>query len=240
MRRSNTVIDFQKLPFFAPLPPALWPVLRKACVVYTLAHREPLFNQGDLAHSIYVIADGGLQLVEQTHGGHEVKLKVHGVGDVLGLLAISGPYPYPSRAESVGSSSIVGISGEAARAAMLAYPEFALHVIDHLVTHVHHAHSRVRHMMVERVDQRVARALLHYCEKFGRQTVEDGQACISIDVTLSQQDIAQFTGATVETVNRILKGWQNSGWIRLSRQHIEILNCPALAAVAEDQVFAEE
>lgn len=237
MKRSKHTAALDQFSLFAGLPAGLLDRLQKAAIVYTLSHREALFNQGDISHAIYLIAEGGLQLVEQTNGGQEVKLKVHSSGEMLGLLAISGCYPYPSRAEAVGESVIVGIPGESVRAAMHLYPELALRVIDNLVAHVHHAHGRMRHMMVERAEQRIARALIHYCEKFGIRR-DDYNAGISIEVTLSQQDIAQFTGATVETVNRTLKAWENNNWLRLSRQHVDVLDLSALVGVAEDRVFA--
>lgn len=60
---------------------------------------------------------------------------------------------------------------------------------------------------------------------------------LSIDITLSQKDLAEFAGTTIETVNRTLKIWEQREYIRRSRQHIDLLDRLALMAVAEDQLY---
>lgn len=97
-----------------------------------------------------------------------------------------------------------------------------------MVEHVHVAHSRLRAMTVEPAEQRLARALLHYAERFG-EPVDVG---ISITLPLSQRDLAEYVGTTLETINRILKMWKDGGVVALTRQHVDVLDKTALERLA--------
>lgn len=234
MKRTFIPIDLSAFNAFEGVEADAILELERRATRYTLKHRELLYPQGELAHSVYFVESGGIKLVQVSPDGQQVTLKIFGAGDLSGLLAISGPFPHPSSAEAIGDTMVIGISGGDLREVIRDYPKFGLRVIDLLVDHVHAAHGRLRTMMIERADQRLARALMHYCEKFGVETA-DG---ISIDVTLSQQDLAQFCGITLETVNRTLKVWQDQDLIRLSRQHIDVLDCMALKGIIEDRTPA--
>ena len=69
--------------------------------------------------------------------------------------------------------------------------------------------DRFRELATERVERRVARALLRLLRQVGRR-VEDG---VLLDVTLSRQDLAEMTGTTLYTTSRILSQWEKEGWI---------------------------
>lgn len=232
--RSKRAIDLKTFPSFSGLDGCVLDAMMRHAVVYRLKRRELLYQQGEEAHSIYVIQQGGVRLIEHTSDGQQVNIKVYGTGDLLGLLSISGSYPHPSSAEAIDDTQVIGISGDTMRQLIGCHPVLGLWIVDLLVNHVHHAHSRIRHLVAERVEQRLARGLLHYCEKFGHRVDDD---FVSIDITLSQQDMADFSGTTLETVNRTLKAWEDKGYIRRARQHIDVLNCSALAQLVEERPY---
>jgi len=235
MLRTKPFVDLSAFAPFNQLPPQVQEALGKIAITHQLKHREPLYQQGDPANAIYVVARGGLRLVEATTEGQTIALKIYGIGDLLGLLSLSASFSHPTRAEAVVGDTIVhSLPARALRAAMLEYPPLALLIIDLLTAHVQQSHARLRQTMAERLDRRLARALLHYALKFGEETVNG----IIIAVPLSQQDLAQFTGAIVESVNRTLKGWQERGLLTISRQRLELLDCEALEVLAEDNMYS--
>ncbi len=77
------------------------------------------------------------------------------------------------------------------------------------------------------VKGRVAQALLTLSDKFG--IAEDGL----IDLTLSRQDLASYTGATYETVFRVLNELVEDGLVKLSGKHIGILDIKKLTSVTD-------
>jgi CRP-like cAMP-binding protein len=237
MYRTLHYASLRELPVFETLTIHALIALQKIAVLYELRAGEYLYHQGDLADSFYVVQQGAIQLVEHTTEGQDVHLKVYGRGDLFGLLAISGRFPHPSAGQAADESVVIGFAGAKTREAIKQHADIGLLFVDQLIAHVHHSHGRIRQMAAERVERRLARALLHYAEKFGRPAHEADQAILSIDVPLSQRDLSEFVGATVETVNRVLRAWEQKHYIRVSRQHVDVLNHPALFGIAEDQAY---
>jgi CRP/FNR family transcriptional regulator, anaerobic regulatory protein len=69
----------------------------------------------------------------------------------------------------------------------------------------------------QRLDQRLAHALL------GRGN----------PVHATHQDLADELGTVREIVTRLLKRFERDGWVRVSRERIEIVDAPALRATAQ-------
>jgi CRP-like cAMP-binding protein len=90
--------------------------------------------------------------------------------------------------------------------------------------------DRLREMSTERVERRIARALLRLVSKLGRKA-ETG---VLIDLPLSRQDLANMTGTTLYTVSRILSRWDEEGIIESGRDKVVIKHPPRLVAIAED------
>lgn len=233
MINPRSKVDLSNIPALEALEAPVLQALERIGTLYSLDAGEYLYRQGDSARAFYIVRSGGVRLVEHTEDGQDVQLKVFAQGELFGLLAISGEYQHPSSIQALDKSTIVAIPGSATRALMMQQPSLALLMIDLLVEHVHHSHSRIRQFAAERVERRLARALLHYGDKFG--SVRSG--VVSIDIALSQKDLSEFVGTTVETVNRILKAWEQREYIRLSRQHIDLLDRLALMAVAEETLY---
>jgi CRP-like cAMP-binding protein len=216
-----------KLPLFAKLSPRAYQAIESRGKIFTLNANQTLYYKGDLANSFYIILSGGIRLIDFTPEGRSVHIKIYGVGDCFGLLAVSGHFPHSHSAEAIEETQIFAVHGDEIRQLILTYPEIGLAVIDALVVHVHEAHTRVTKQFSERVEQRLATAILHYAQKFGTQ-IEDG---VSLDIAISQQALADFVGTTLESINRTLSQWGKNGWVRVSRGHIDILNIAILNAI---------
>lgn len=229
MIRSGIPTQLPAIPAFAHLDGSILSAMLSVARSIRLQANEVLLHQGDYIHSFYVLLSGGMRLITYTEDGQCVALKLYGAGDVFGLLAISGSYPHPTQIEAIQETWLIAIDGQDARALMLDYPELALTVIDLLTAHVHEGHDRVRHMATKRVDRRLAQSILKLCEKFGKPV---GDSTL-IDVPMTQRDLAEFTGTTVETINRTLTQWEKQGWLICAHKRLQVCDIAALQAVIE-------
>lgn len=230
--QKELLIEFlSKLPLFASLSQMAFESLVSRGRVLSLKANQTLYHRGDMAHSFYVVLSGAVRLVDYTPEGRAAHIKLYGVGDCLGLLAVSGPYPYPHGTEAIEATQLFAMRGDDVRQLTLTYPEIGLSVIDALVTHIHEAHQRIAKQFAERVEQRLATALLHYAHKFGT-SIADG---ISLDVAISQQSLADFINTTLESVNRTLSQWAKNGWVRVSRGHIDLLDVTTLRTISDGE-----
>lgn len=186
--------------------------------ITALERGKLLFSVGDAADSIYVVLTGGIKIVEDTFSGKRICLELFGRGDMFELTTLSDPRPFRHSAYAVEPSRIAAIYRRDAAKLIETRSDFALHVIAQLIGRVQRANSRIKHTFMEPADRRLGRTLLYYASKFGRMTDE----AETISIVITQQDLADHAGSTLETVNRTLRAWEREGWVRSSRQHIHI------------------
>lgn len=231
MNKALLTSTLQQIPVFEPIAARSFDMLATVAYPYELEIGDILYEQGTLAEEFYIVLEGGVRLSELTPEGKVVGLKMYGPGEFFGLLSISGSFPHPSRVDALQDSLVIGIPGDDMRQIIAEDGQLGLLVIDIMIEHVHQAHYRIREMASERVDQRLARTLLMLCKKFGHH---NGPNKVCIDVPITQQDLAEFTGSAIETINRILKKWDQQEIIRLSRMRIEVLQPNILQSLLPD------
>jgi CRP-like cAMP-binding protein len=105
-----------------------------------------------------------------------------------------------------------------------------MNAVQFVAERLHDLQRRHRQAMTERVERRVARAVMRLARDAGR-AVDGG---VEIDFRISRQDIAEMTGTTLYTVSRLLSTWQEQGLLRSGRQRVTVTNPGALAALADD------
>jgi CRP/FNR family transcriptional regulator, nitrogen oxide reductase regulator len=152
-----------------------------------------------------------------------------GAGEAFGGAGAFGDAAYPIRAEAVQPVALVW-SSAAMRKLLETEPGVAVNAVQFVAHRLHDLQRRYCQLMTERVERRVARAILRLISEAGRR-VETG---VEIDFPVSRQDIAEMTGTTIFTVSRLLSNWEARGIIRGGRQHIVLVKPHALIAVAED------
>jgi len=56
---------------------------------------------------------------------------------------------------------------------------------------------------------------------------------IQIDIPLSRQNIAHYSGTTLYAVSRTLSAWEKNGWIKSGREQIVVTDPHALVQFSE-------
>jgi CRP-like cAMP-binding protein len=196
-----------------------------------VARGARLFHQGHPASALHVLTAGRAKLVQTTAEGHQVLVRIVGPGDMLGGVALLGDAVYPATAQALEASEAIAWSGDTLTRLMHRFPALAVNALRVLAVRVQELQERYRELATERVEQRVARAVLRLARQVGRK--EDGGG-VRIDVPLSRQDLAELTGTTVYTVSRIVSGWQDEGFVDAGRTRLVIRQGHRLVAIAED------
>lgn len=193
------------------------------------------FVQGDDATRFFVIADGRVKVSQVTAEGHQIVVRYAGGGEMFGCVPLYGGEEYPATASAVVPSRALAWSRSLMDRLMERHPRIAINALELLGEELSLVRSRYQELATERVERRVARALLRLVGKAGRK-VEKG---VMIRFPLSRQDLAELTGTTLHTVSRILSGWEQRGLIESGRRRIVIRNPHGLVSVAEDLEFNE-
>ena len=191
---------------------------------------ELFFGEGDHADAFFVLTSGRVKLTQLTPEGHQVVLRIIGVGDAFGGAGAFGDITYPIGAEAVEPAVALVWTAGAMRHVLETEPRVTLNAVQFVADRLHDLQRRYRQLMTERVERRVARALVRLVRESGRPV----DAGVEVAFPVSRQDIAEMTGTTLYTVSRLLSAWEERGIVQSGRQRIVLTEPRALVALAED------
>jgi len=195
----------------------------------SLRRGQVLLRQGEAATTLYLIGRGYLKLTQLTADGSEVIIRFAGPGEPVGGVAALGEAPYPITGTASEPVDVVGWARTVVVDVLARHPQMRTNIMREMSSHMGDAMTRVREMATERVGQRLAHTLLRLAQHCGRKT----ESAIEIPHSLTRQELASLTGTTLFTVSRTLSEWEDAGWVRSTRAHVELLDLPALRRLAE-------
>ena len=192
---ANDVSEITRLsqaPLFDGLPAGVLARVVGLAHSKHVAAGEFFFNEGDQAEEFFILSSGRVKLTQLTPEGHQVVLRLIGTGEAFGGVGAFGEPTYPINAEAVDVSIALAWTSATMRHLLETERTIALNALRFVSGRLHDLQRRYRQLMTERVERRVARALLRLVHEAGRR-VDGG---IEIDFPVSRQDIAEMTGTT--------------------------------------------
>ncbi len=215
---------------FAGLDSAALRSVKASSHLKVLAAGSAYFREGDPANAFFVLESGSVKLTQLTPEGHQVVLRLIGPGEAFGGVAAFGGATYPVTAEAVTDASALEWPGDVMMSLMEQYPRLAVNALKFVAARLHELQVQYRQLATEKVERRVARALLRLVQQAGRRV----DAGVLIDLPLSRDDIAQMTGTTLYTVSRILSRFEADGILEAGRQRVVVRRPHGLLKAADD------
>jgi len=222
--------SFQETDLFKGLSVDQYSEIIKSGYHQTFKPRDILFHQGDPAEKLYMVNTGRLKLTKLNEKGKEVIFRYISAGELTAAISSLKDWDYPMTAESVEASEVTSWDKVAIFKMIEIYPTIALNLLNIVLVRIDDVQHRYLELCTERVEQRIARSLLRLMRSAGKKTPEG----IRIDLPLSRQNIADFSGTTLFTVSRTLSAWIKKDWIKSGREKITITNPHSLVLFSEN------
>lgn len=188
------------------------------------------FAQGDPGVSCHSLLHGRVKIVQTRPDGSQHVIRFIGPGEMFGTVAALMDRPFPADAIAVVESLEVYWTVEILRELMRRFPDISLRATKGAGERLMELQSRIGELSAERVEQRIARALVRLVRQAGRRT-EEG---IEIDFPITRQELAEMAGSTLHTASRTLSAWEEQGIVKSGRKRIVVVQPHALVALAED------
>jgi CRP/FNR family transcriptional regulator, nitrogen oxide reductase regulator len=217
------------LPLFAGFSPEELDEILGEARSLRIARNRNVFEQGEDAHSFFVLLHGHVRASKTTPMGEQVVVRYVSPGEPFGVAPAIGLQHYPATATAVDDSIALAWPSATWPRLVSRFPALATNTLQTVGSRLQETQTRVVEMSTQQVEQRIANALLRLAKQSGRK-VERG---VEIDFPISRQDIAQMTGTTLHTVSRILSGWEQRGLIQSARQRIVLREPHKLIVLAE-------
>jgi CRP-like cAMP-binding protein len=188
------------------------------------------FFQGDEARYFYVLTGGQVKLMQTTPQGQQVNLRTIYPWQMFGALGVvRAEAKYPASAQTLEDSTALAIENQFLASMMKTRPQLSFGLMNLMTSYIQEMQARYRELSTERVEQRVANALLRLAAQSGTRSENDA----GIELTFSRQDVAEMTATTLYTVSRLLSEWERKGIIETGRERIRILIPHGLVRIAD-------
>jgi CRP-like cAMP-binding protein len=176
-----------------------------------------LFTEGDRAERVFLIERGWVTVTCTAPGGREIVLGLRGPGDMLGELSALDGEPRSATAVTLSEVEAIVVSGSTLMRA-LDDVTASRELIRMLAARLRDADRKRLEFAALDTLGRVAWRLLELSERFGHES-EEG---ISIELPLSQEQLAAWCGASRESTVKALTSLRGLGCITTGRRHVVI------------------
>ena len=211
----------QGMALFQGLPASALETIVSAMKPRKLSAKEILFSEGDPGQGLWVLIEGSVRLIRADPDGREQLLKIVRPHEVFSEVVLfdGGPYPATAIAAENGAASV--LYNHDAEQLLQQHPTLAWHFLKVLSRRLRTAQERIRIMSATDVMQKLAATLLHLAEEQG-----------TLNLTISQQDLANMLGVARETISRSLGTLSAEGIVSLKRYKVEIRDQNLLTEMA--------
>ena len=186
-----------------------------------------IFNAGAYPHGLYCVNEGKIKIYRVGDEGKEQIIRLAKGGDILGYRALLSGDKYSSTAMAIDDCKICFIPQSSFLKLLEGNGMLSMQLMKLLSNDLKEAEHRITDLAQKPVRERVAEALLYLKHTYGYE--QDG---VTIDVTLSREDIANIVGTATETTIRLLSELKHDQVIGLNGKHISILDHKQLLKVA--------
>lgn len=189
---------------------------------------DTIFDEGDPSDFFFVVVSGRAKVFKHAPDGHDVILEMFGPGGPLGAVAAYESRPYPASATAVERTTCLLIPRQAFFQLLEKHPSLVRGLLGSLSLRLVELTTRLADMTGGRVDVRLARLFLKLADQMGTPS----RGGVFIPLPLSRQELADFTGTTIETAIRIMSRWNRDGVIFTEKDGFLLLERATLEALA--------
>lgn len=182
-----------------------------------LADRTALYVQGEPAATLFFILDGFVKTSRICEEGTEITIELLKHGDIAGAIPTRQQLSeHEETARAIGDVVVQRVPAHELRAAMEINPSLAVFVTEYLMRSKRSADRRVLRALTQSVDRRVIETLVELAVSFGARCPHG----FSLEIRLTQQDIADLVGASRPVVSSVLSGLRKRGLLNYTRDMI--------------------
>ncbi|MFC5187319.1 Crp/Fnr family transcriptional regulator [Actinomadura harenae] len=214
--------------FLAELTPAERADLESRGGVRTFERGEMLFHEGEDGAWVAVLLSGRVKAFSTREQGGEAVLGVRGPGALLGEVAAIDELPRSASVKTLEPARALSLPTPDFRAYLAANPRVSFLIMKMLCQRWREAdRGRVEFGMFDATG-RVAQRLVELADRFGVPYSGVNGASVQITLSLTQEELAGWVGASREAVSKALRTLRRHGWIETGRRSVIVHDLPAL------------
>lgn len=192
---------------------------------------QAVLAEGQVADRVLLVRAGHVKVVASGPDGEEVVLTFRGPGALLGEQAVVDGAPRGAGVVAVEPVELLVLPASAFRRFLDEHPRVALALVAMLSRRLRDSDRRLVQFATSDTLGRVAARLVELCDEHGTATDEG----VHIALPLTQEDLAGWTGSSLESTAKALRAMRRLHWISTARRSITVHEVDALRERAADR-----
>jgi CRP/FNR family cyclic AMP-dependent transcriptional regulator len=183
-----------------------------------------LMHEGQRGEEVLLLLEGRVKVICTTAEGKEIVLQFCGPGDLIGELSVVDDRPRSSTVEAFEPVEALALSGGDFRAFLASRPEAVTALLRAISRRFRDMDRKLIEFAASQTLGRLAGRLVELAERYG-EPVDDG---VEIDLRLTQEELAGWTGSSREAVAKALQSLRDLGLVTTERRRITVLDLGGL------------
>jgi len=197
--------------------------VRSRCRRIHVAKKEEVVQQGGRGRDMFIVDKGRLKMSAVSEAGKEVAFGILEPGDTFGEMAMLDGELRSATISALEPCELLALSRSAFEALVADCPSLAINLMVVLSHRLRHTSRLYQDSVFMEVPGRLAQFLLQFSRKD-----DTGGGLPALTVSLSQYELGTLVNASRESVNKLLKEWEEAGLIQRERGRIQLLDPEAL------------
>ena len=197
----------RRVPIFSALTPQQLEPLVHAVTKRRVKRGELIVEQGKRSDSLFVILSGRARVVMNDRRAREVILDVLGPGDYVGEISLIDGKSHTANVEAEVQCDLLVLGHVAFERCVAESQAMAGSVILGLAQRLRRADEKISSLALMDVYSRVAQALIG-------SALSEGENVLVIRGKITRQDIAKMVGASREMVSRVMRDFEEQGFVK--------------------------
>ena len=179
---------------------------------------ELVFQEGDTVNGMYFIFSGLVKVHKKWSDNKELILRFAKQGAIVGHRGLGGDIIYPVSATALAASDICFVDLDFFLATLKVNPDYLFELMMFFAAELKESEKKMRNIAHMNTKGRIGQSLLTLQDKFGADT--DGY----INIEISRQDLASYTGTTYETLFKIMNELAEEKVIHIDSKRTKLLD----------------
>jgi CRP-like cAMP-binding protein len=185
---------------------------------------QALMHEGQVGDELMVLVAGRVKVTCTTVEGKEIVLAFLQPGDLLGELSVLDDRPRSSSVVALEPVEALVLAASEFRAVVGSRPRIAFELLRMLTRRFRDAERKRIEFAASQTLGRVAARLVELAQRYGEQTDRG----VIIDLPISQEELAGWTGSSREAVAKALHNLRELGLVVTERRQITVSDLDGL------------
>jgi CRP-like cAMP-binding protein len=183
-----------------------------------------LMYEGEPGERVMILEEGRVKVTRIEPGGHETMLSIRDPGDLIGEVSLIDERPRLATVTALERVRALVIASSVFRRHLERTPRVAVVVLEVEMRRFRETTLKRSQFAASDTIGRLASRIVELSERYGAER-KDG---IEIDLALTQEDIAAWTGASRAGVAKAFQTLRDLGWIETHRRRLVVPQLDAL------------